>query len=59
MYSLGIDIGGTGCKCVAFTADGVQHALAYKEYNIPTGATTLSPGILKESVLCVHGKCLE
>ncbi len=59
MYSLGIDIGGTGCKCVAFTADGVQHALAYKEYNIPTGATTLSPGILKESVLFVLGKCLE
>ena len=59
MYSLGIDIGGTGCKCVAFTADGVQHALAYMEYNIPTGATTLSPGILKESVLFVLGKCLE
>ena len=59
MYSLGIDIGGTGSKCVAFTADGVQHALAYKEYNISSGATTLSPGILKESVLCVLGKCLE
>ena len=59
MYSLGIDIGGTGCKCVAFTRDGVQHAKAYKEYDLPSGTTTLPPRILKDSVLFVLGECLK
>lgn len=59
MYSLGIDIGGTGCKCVAFTADGTQHAKAYKEYALPSGTATLPPQILKDSVLWVLGECLK
>lgn len=59
MYSLGIDIGGTGCKCVAFTSDGKQHAKAYTEYNLPSGTTTLPAGILRDSVLFVLGECLK
>ena len=59
MYSLGIDIGGTGCKCVAFTKDGVRHAKAYTEYNLPSGTTTLPPQILADSVLFVLGECLK
>jgi len=59
MYSLGIDIGGTGCKCVAFTNDGVQHSKAYTEYNLPSGTTTLPPQILADSVLFVLGECLN
>ena len=32
MISLGIDIGGTGCKCVAFRDTGEQIAMSYREY---------------------------
>ena len=31
MISLGVDIGGTGAKCVAFRDDGAQLALNYLE----------------------------
>ena len=30
MISLGIDIGGTGCKCVAFRDTGEQIAMSYR-----------------------------
>ncbi len=59
MYSLGIDIGGTGCKCVAFTSDGIQHAKAYTEYNLPSGTTTLPAEVLRNSVLFVLKECLK
>ena len=34
MISLGIDIGGTGCKCVAFRETGEQIAMSYREYPV-------------------------
>ena len=51
MVSLGIDIGGTGCKCVAFQEDGQQLAIAYAEYPVASGTANLSPDILTEEVL--------
>jgi len=57
MISLGIDIGGTGCKCVAFRDDGSQLAIAYKEYPVAAGTVNLPPEILTVSVLQVIGEC--
>ena len=59
MISLGIDIGGTGCKCVAFRDDGTQLALAYEEYAVPAGTVNLPPVILSDSVLHVISRCVE
>ena len=59
MYSLGIDIGGTGCKCVAFTDDGVERAKAYKEYGLPSGSATLPPKTLADSVFFVLEECIK
>lgn len=57
MISLGIDIGGTGCKCVAFRDDGSQLAIAYTEYPVAAGTVNLPPEILTVSVLQVIGEC--
>ena len=54
MISLGIDIGGTGCKCVAFRDDGTQLALSYAEYPVPAGTVNLPPEILTVSVYKVR-----
>ena len=58
MISLGIDIGGTGCKCVAFRNDGTQLALAYQEYAVPAGTVNLPPVILSDSVAHVIAQCV-
>lgn len=57
MISLGIDIGGTGCKCVAFSDAGEQLALSYEEYAVPAGTVNLPPETLTQSVLHVIRKC--
>jgi len=57
MISLGIDIGGTGCKCVAFREDGVQLAIAYEEYPLMAGQVNLPPDILTDSVFRVIRAC--
>lgn len=57
MISLGIDIGGTGCKCVAFREDGTQLALSYAEYPIPVGTVNLPSEILTASVYKVLENC--
>lgn len=57
MISLGIDIGGTGCKCVAFRSDGQQLALAYKEYPLTAGTANLPAEVLTESVFAVIAQC--
>ena len=59
MISFGIDIGGTGCKCVAFREDGRQLALAYKEYPIPAGATGLPAQMLTDAVFEVISACTK
>lgn len=53
MISLGIDIGGTGCKCVAFSDQGEQLALSYEEYPLAAGTVNLPPEILCQSVFHV------
>lgn len=57
MISLGVDIGGTGCKCVAFRDNGVQLAIAYTEYPLASGSTNLPPDILTSSVFQVIAEC--
>jgi xylulokinase len=59
MISLGIDIGGTGCKCVAFSDAGEQLALSYEEYRIAAGTVNLPPEILSESVFNVIRDCAD
>ena len=59
MISLGIDIGGTGCKCVAFRDDGTQLALSYQEYAVPAGTVNLPPVILSDSVEHVIAECVN
>lgn len=57
MISLGIDIGGTGCKCVAFRDDGKQLAIAYTEYPLAAGQANLPPDVLTASVFQVIAGC--
>ena len=57
MISLGIDIGGTGCKCVAFREDGQQLAIAYAEYPLAAGQVNLPANILLSSVFQVISAC--
>ena len=56
--SLGIDIGGTGCKCVAFSEDGRQLALAYREYPLAPGTADLSPDVMMDAVYEVISGCV-
>lgn len=57
MISLGIDIGGTGCKCVAFREDGTQLALSYQEY--PSASANLNANVLWDHVLFVTKNCVK
>lgn len=57
MISLGVDIGGTGCKCAAFSAQGEQLAIAYTEYPLPAGQVNLPPDLLESSVFQVVAGC--
>ena len=59
MISLGIDIGGTGCKCVAFRHDGKELALSYAEYPLAVGQVNLPPKVLSDSVFQVIGQCVD
>ena len=59
MISFGVDIGGTGCKCVAFNDKGHQLALSYEEYPLEAGMVNLPPEILAESVFRVIRKCTD
>ena len=59
MISLGIDIGGTGCKCVAFSDQGEQLALSYEEYPLAAGTVNLPPEILCQSVFRVIRVCAD
>lgn len=59
MISLGVDIGGTGAKCVAFRDDGEQLALSYIEYPNPPGKVNLEAEVLADSVLHVIRQCVD
>lgn len=57
MISFGVDIGGTGCKCVAFSDAGEQLALYYEEYAVPAGTVNLPPETLTQAVFHVIRRC--
>ena len=57
MISLGVDIGGTGAKCVAFRDDGEELALSYHEYPNPPGKVNLDAEVLASSVMRVIREC--
>lgn len=59
MISLGIDIGGTGCKCVAFRETGEQIAMSYREYPTKPGEVNLNALTLRESVFFVISDCVK
>lgn len=59
MISLGIDIGGTGCKCVAFDDAGVQRAMSYREYPAKPGEVDLDALVLRECVFFVISDCVK
>lgn len=59
MISLGVDIGGTGCKCVAFDNNGCQIAVSYTEYPIPSGTVNLPAELLYDSVFHVISECCK
>lgn len=59
MISLGIDIGGTGCKCVAFCHDGTQLAQAYCEYAVSSGTVNLPADTMWQSVVQVIRRCAD
>lgn len=57
MIGFGIDIGGTGCKCVAFSDQGEQLAIAYTEYPLAAGQVNLPPDTLQSAVFQVIAGC--
>lgn len=57
IVSLGVDIGGTGCKCAAFEEDGTQLAVVYREYPLKPGTVNLPPDLLTSSVFEVISRC--
>lgn len=59
MISLGVDIGGTGCKCVAFSDSGQQLALCYEEYALTPGNANLMANVLLASVFRVIENCAK
>ncbi len=59
MISLGIDIGGTGCKCVAFSEYGEQLVLSYEEYAVSSGTVNLPPEAMWNSVRNVLEDCIN
>ena len=59
MYQIGIDIGGTGCKCVAFRDTGEQIAMSYREYPTKPGEVNLNALALRESVFFVISDCVK
>ena len=59
LISLGVDIGGTGAKCVAFREDGRQAAISYLEYPNSAGKTDLDPAVLSEAAFEVIARCVR
>jgi xylulokinase len=57
MVFLGLDIGSSGCKCVAFDESGKKLAKQYEEYQTAPGALSLSPKLLKKAVFSVIAGC--
>lgn len=58
MIFLGLDVGSTGCKCVAFLDNGDELASHYREYPTASGQADLDPNMLKSSVFEVIAGCV-
>ena len=59
MIFLGLDIGSTGCKCVAFREDGTQTAKCYVEYQTAAGSGDMDPEAMCRAAETVIGGCAE
>lgn len=59
MIFFGLDIGSTGCKCVAFTEDGEQLAAGYREYATRAGQSDLDARGVFGHVREVISECAE
>ena len=57
MIILGLDVGSTACKCVAFFADGKELNSSYKEYSAIPGTPNLCPKMLRDAVFSVIHDC--
>ena len=58
MIFLGVDIGSSGCKCVAFDETGKKLSMQYEEYKTAPGALNLPPELLTKSVFSVISGCI-
>jgi len=58
MIFLGLDIGSSGCKCVAFDEHGKKLSMHYEEYKTAPGALNLPSELLIKSVFSVISGCV-
>jgi len=58
MIFLGLDVGSSGSKCVAFNEHGKKLALRYAEYQTAAGALNLPPELLIKTVFSVISGCV-
>ena len=59
MICFGVDVGGTGCKCAAFSEEGEQLAVTFEEYPLPPGTVDLPTEVLIGSVFRVIRGCAD
>ena len=57
MIFLGVDVGSSGCKCVAFSEDGKFLNKCYKEYTTRAGQSDMNPNEMLSSVFEVIKGC--
>ena len=58
MVFIGVDIGSSGCKCVAFNELGKKLSTQYEEYKTAPGTLNLPPELLIKSVFSVISGCV-
>ena len=59
MTIFGLDVGSSGCKCVAFSEDGKEICSDYEEYTHLPGTPNLCPHTLKNAVFKVIKSCVD
>jgi len=57
MIFLGVDIGSSGCKCVAFSEDGVQLNVNYNEYSVQAGQADVEAEEIFDAICGVIKQC--
>ncbi|MCL2518357.1 MAG: FGGY family carbohydrate kinase, partial [Oscillospiraceae bacterium] len=58
MIFLGIDIGSSGCKCVAFSEEGVQLNVNYNEYSVEAGQSDVDAEEIFDATCDVIKQCM-